>query len=365
MKILHLNTERAWRGGEQQTLHLLQGLSNNGINCHLVSQADSPMTQRAAQAGIEVIPMDMRGEVDLIAARRMRALIKKSNYDVIHSHTSHAHTLAFVASLGLKIRRLVTRRVDFSIFRHSFLHLSGLKYRLMADFYVAISKKIKDVLVADGIDAERIFIIHSGIDPERFLTDRGDYLRREFNLGNDEKIVINVAHLAGHKGQKYLIQAIPLVLDKIPNVRFFIIGKGELMDELKRLSASLGVGRKLIFTGFRDDVGAFYRLADLFVMSSVQEGLGTAIMDALAAGKPVVATRSGGIPEIISDGENGRLVESANPSALAAGIIEMLEQPDLARKMADYGREDVRRRFSLNAMVEAYIAVYRRIAYKK
>ena len=248
MKILHLNTERTWRGGEQQTLHLLQGLSDHGISCHLVSQPDSPMTQRAAQAGIRVIPVHMHGEVDLIAARRMRALIKKSNYDVIHSHTSHAQTLAFAASLGLKIRRLVTRRVDFSIYRHSFLHLSGLKYRLMADFYVAISQKIKDVLVADGIDAERIFIIHSGIDPERFSSDRGDYLRSEFNLGSHEKIVINVAHLAGHKGQKYLVQAIPRVLKKIPNVRFFIIGKGELMDELKRLSASLGVDRELIFT---------------------------------------------------------------------------------------------------------------------
>jgi glycosyltransferase involved in cell wall biosynthesis len=320
------------------------------------------MFRRAAQAQIEVIPVAMHGEVDLIAAGRIRALIQKYNYDVIHSHTSHAHTLAFVASLGLKVRRLVTRRVDFSIFRHSFLNLSGIKYRFMADFYVAISQKIKDVLVADGIDAERIFVIHSGIDPERFAAERSNHLRSEFNLGSDEKIVINVAHLAGHKGQKYLVQAIPRVLDKIPNVRFFIIGKGELMADLKQLSGSLGLNKKLVFTGFREDVGAFYNLADLFVMSSVQEGLGTSIMDALAVGKPVVAARSGGIPEIIRNGETGRLVEPANPVALADGIIELLMRPDLARRMAQQGQKEVCARFSIDAMVEAYIEVYQHMA---
>ena len=361
MKILHLNTERTWRGGEQQTLHLIQGLMHRGIAVCLVSQPESPMTQRALKAGVEVIPVTMHGEVDLIAAGRIRAAIKKFNCDVVHSHTSHAHSLAFGASLGLKIRRLVTRRVDFSIFRHSFLHLSGIKYRSMADFYVAISQKIKDVLVADGIEAGRIFVIHSGIDPGRFSADRGDYLRDEFNIGNHEKIVINVAHLAGHKGQKYLVQAIPRVVEKIPDVRFFIIGKGELMTDLKQRAAALGLTNELVFTGFRDDVGAFYNLADLFVMSSVQEGLGTSIMDALAVGKPVVATRSGGIPEIISDGQSGRLVESANPSALANGIIELLQQPDLARKMAAQGQEVVRRRFSIDAMVDQYVQVYERI----
>jgi glycosyltransferase involved in cell wall biosynthesis len=320
------------------------------------------MSRRAAKAQIEVIPVAMHGEVDLIAAGRIRSIIQKYNYDVIHSHTSHAHTLAFAATLGLKVRRLVTRRVDFSIFRHSFLHLSGIKYRFMADFYVAISQKIKDVLVADGIDAERIFVIHSGIDPQRFSADRGDYLRSEFNLGSDEKIVINVAHLAGHKGQKYLVQAIPRVLDKIPNVRFFIIGKGELMADLKQLSASLGLNKKLVFTGFREDVGAFYNIAELFVMSSVQEGLGTSVLDALAVGKPVVAARSGGIPEIIRNGETGRLVEPANPVALADGIIELLMRPDLARRMAQQGQKEVCDRFSIDAMVEAYIEVYQHMA---
>ncbi len=361
MKILHINTERTWRGGEQQTLYLLSSLIDRRISCHLVCQAESPMAQKALEAGVEVFPIAMRGEVDLPASLRIRKLITRHGYDIVHSHTSHAHTLAFFASLGCRTCRLVTRRVDFSIFRNRFLPINGIKYRFMADYYIAISHQIKQVMVNDGIAAERIFVAHSGIDLQRFARVAGNHLVDEFNLKPAERVVINVAHLAGHKGQKYLVGAIPHVLAAIPNVRFFIIGKGELMSELQALSVSLGIGHALTFTGFRNDVGAFYKIADLFVMSSVQEGLGTAILDALALGIPVVAANAGGIPEVIKDGETGRLVEAANPQALAKGIIEMLSNVDQARAMARRGQDNVKAEFSIDAMVENNLAVYNRL----
>jgi glycosyltransferase involved in cell wall biosynthesis len=231
----------------------------------------------------------------------------------------------------------------------------------MADFYIAISNKIKQVMVADGIAADRIFVVHSGVDLQRFEKDSGNHLIAEFNLKPDEKVVINVAHLAGHKGQQFLVRAIPMVVEKFPRVRFFIVGKGELLAELKSLAASLGITRELVFTGFRSDVGAFYKIADLFVMSSVQEGLGTAVLDALAQGKTVVATACGGIPEIIRDGETGRLVAPADPKAMADGIIEMLSRPAAARAMADGGRTMVKNYFSVDVMVDKNIGVYERV----
>ncbi|NVM21814.1 MAG: glycosyltransferase family 4 protein [Desulfobacterales bacterium] len=361
MKILHINTERTWRGGEQQTLNLLRGLKKRNIASHLFCQPGSPMEERAKKAQIAVFPVAMRGEADFLAGRQLRKLINRFDYDIIHSHTSHAHTLAFLASLGTKTRRLVTRRVDFSIFRNSFLRLSGFKYRYMADYYIAISHKIKDVLVRDGVAAQRIFVVHSGIDPERFSAANEDHLVSEFDIKSNEHVVVNIAHLAGHKGQQYLVRAVPLVLAKIPGVRFFIVGGGKLMGELKDLAASLGLNQELIFTGFRQDVGAFYHIADLFVMSSVQEGLGTAVIDALALAKPVVATNAGGIPEIIRDGETGRLVAPADPAALAEGIIELLTHPELAKRMAGRGQEAARQDFSINAMVDKNIEVYQQI----
>jgi L-malate glycosyltransferase len=361
MKILHINTERTWRGGEQQTLYLLRSLNQRRISSHLICQADSPMAQKAQADGLTVFPMVMRGEVDLPAILRIRRLIGSHDYDIIHSHTSHAHTLAFLASLGCRVCRLVTRRVDFSFIRNRFLPVSVIKYRYMADFYIAISQEIKKVMVKDGIAADRIFVVHSGIDLQRFEGAAGGHLVKEFNLKPEEKVVINVAHLAGHKGQKYLVRAIPLVLAEIPQVRFFIIGQGELMPELKALAASLDLGPALTFTGFRNDVGAFYQLADLFAMSSVQEGLGTAILDALALGKPVVAANSGGIPEIIRDGETGRLVAAGDHRALAHGIIDLLTDDQQARDMARRGQEFVQTKFSIDAMVTNNIAIYNRL----
>ena len=358
MKILHLNTEKTWRGGEQQTLYLLQSLKQRHITSHLVCQPASMLAERALAANIEVFPIAMRGETDLAAGRHLRKLIRKFSYDILHSHTSHAHSLAYLASIGCKTCRLVTRRVDFSIFRRSRLRLSALKYRHMADYYIAISHKIKQVMVADGIAADRIFVVHSGVDLQRFEKDSGNHLIVEFNLKPDEKVVINVAHLAGHKGQQFLVRAIPLVVEKLPQVRFFIVGTGKLLAELKALAASLGITRELVFTGFRSDVGAFYKIADLFVMSSVQEGLGTAVLDALAQGKTVVATACGGIPEIIRDGETGRLVAPADPKAMADGIIDMLSRPAAAMAMADEGRTMVKNYFSVDVMVDKNIDVY-------
>ncbi len=361
MRILHINTERTWRGGEQQTLNLLVGLNARRIACHLICQAGSPMEARAVGAGVEVFPIAMRGEADLAAGIRIRKLIHKFNFHIIHSHTSHAHSLAFLASLGIGVPRLVTRRVDFSIFRHSFLKLSGIKYRFMADYYIAISRKIKEVLVNDGIPDQRIFVVHSGIDPHRFIQATGGRLVSEFDIKENQKIVINVAHLAGHKGQNYLVRAIPHVLAKLPGTRFFIIGQGELMDELKATASQLGLKRELIFTGFRNDVADFYKIADLFVMSSVQEGLGTAVLDALALAKPVVATNTGGLPEIIQDGKTGRLVAPADPAALADGIIDMLTREEAAKTMADAGRAMVQNCFSIEAMVDHNVEVYKKV----
>jgi len=361
VKILHINTERTWRGGEQQTLNLLVGLNERRIACHLVCQAGSPMEAKAVRAGVDVFPIAMRGEIDLAAGFRIRKLIHKFNYNILHSHTSHAHSLAFLASIGIGVTRLVTRRVDFSIFRHSFLKLSGLKYRFMADYYIAISHKIKEVLVRDGIPDKRIFVVHSGIDPQRFRQATGDHLLSEFDIKENQKVVINVAHLAGHKGQNYLVRAIPHVLEKLPDTRFFIVGKGELMDALEKTASELGLKKELIFTGFREDVADFYKIADLFVMSSVQEGLGTAVLDALALAKPVVATNTGGLSEIIHDGKTGRLVAPADPEALAVGIVDMLTRVDAAKAMANEGRAMVQNCFSIEAMVDHNIEVYKKV----
>ncbi len=361
MRILHLNTERTWRGGEQQTLYLMAGLAARGIASDLVCQPGSPLAGRAQAAGMTVFPVASRGEADAGACRAIRRLVRRSRYDLLHAHTSHAHSLAFWSSLGLPVRRLVTRRVEYSIFRHSFLRLSGFKYRRMAHHFIAISHRIRAVLIDDGLPPDRISVVPSGVDPERFAADSPEAVAAEFGLEPGERIVVNAGHLVGIKGQRHLIAAAPRVLAQIPRVRFFIVGGGPLQAELAALARSLGLGGRLVLTGFRPDVGAFYRAADLFVMSSLSEGLGTAVLDAMALGIPVVAARTGGLPEAVVDGETGRLVAPADPSALAEGIVEILSDAEKAARFGRAGRERVRREFSVDAMVDRTAAVYDRL----
>jgi glycosyltransferase involved in cell wall biosynthesis len=133
------------------------------------------------------------------------------------------------------------------------------------------------------------------------------------------------------------------------------------MDELKETASKLGLKHALVFTGFRDDVADFYKIADLYVMSSVQEGLGTAVLDAMALAKPVVATHCGGLPEIIHDGKTGRLVAPADPEALAQGIVDMLTRVEAAKSMAKEGQSMVQKSFSIDAMVDNNIEIYKKV----
>ena len=167
MRILHVNTERTWRGGEQQVLYLMEGLRERGIEQLLVAQRSGVLAERARERGLPVRALRMRGEVDPLAILTLASLARDGRASVLHAHTSHAHTLgaASAALLGpLRPKVIVARRVDFSIYRRSFLGLNGLKYRHGVDRYVTVSHAIKEVLVSDGLPPGRISVVHSGID---------------------------------------------------------------------------------------------------------------------------------------------------------------------------------------------------------
>jgi glycosyltransferase involved in cell wall biosynthesis len=360
---LHVNTEPTWRGGEQQTLYLLVGLQKRGHPVTLCAQAGSPMVERARAAGIETIPMRMRGEADPVAIARLRQLLRHRRPQVVHCHTSHAHTLVGVAARTLGRARpkvLLSRRVDFSIFRHSFFGLNRLKYRLV-DHIVAISHRIRDVLLEDGLQSERIEVVHSGIDPARFEGAAAVDLRREFDLPAETLVVLNVAFFAEHKGQRFLVEAAPEILRRCPNAAIFLVGEGELQPELEELAARLGVEKRVFFPGFRADVPGILRGADVYVMPSTMEGLGTSVLDALCCGLPVVAARAGGIPEMITDDENGLLVPPSDSVAVADAVVRLLESPTERERLGAAGPRTVAAEYTVERMVEGNLAVYRRL----
>lgn len=363
LRTLHLNTERTWRGGEQQTLYLIKGLLERGHAADVVCQPGSPMAlrARALDRNVTVHEIRMRGEVSPAAALRIARAVRRGPYDIVHAHTSHAHSLGLLALAFARGPRLVvSRRVDFSIFRRSFLGLNLLKYRYGVDRYIAVSSAIRSVLVRDGVPARMIEVVRSGVDTARF-PELVHPPPMPPDIPGGGPWIGNVGHLTPHKGQAFLIQAMPRVLDAVPAARALIVGEGELRDQLTFRARELGLSDKVILTGFRRDIGAILANLSLFVMPSTEEGLGTAVLDALLFGLPVVGTSAGGIPEVIVDGETGLVVPPGDPDALATAMIRMLSRPDEAAEYGRRGRERVLREFSVASMVEGTLRVYREV----
>ena len=362
MRILHVNTERTWRGGEQQTLWLAAGLRDLGEESEVVAQPGSPLAERARAAGLVVHEVKMGGEWDLGAVRAIRRLYVERKPDLAQMHTSHAHTLGCLARRGLgRPLTAVSRRVDFSIYRN-FLRLSWFKYRLLGDRYIAISRAVRDVLVKDGIPASRIEIVSSGVDTARIEGAKRKDLRADLGLAPGTPLVGDVAAFGWHKAQEVLVEATPLLLKKVPDAHVALVGEGECRPKVEEVARRLGVhGSRVHFCGFRDDVPEVLASLDVFAMSSVLEGLCTSALDAQAAGVPVVASRVGGLVEAVADGETGILVPPRDPPALADALARLLLDRSLRNRLGEAGKARVREKFSVKAMVEGTRSVYGRM----
>ena len=204
--------------------------------------------------------------------------------------------------------------------------------------------------------------MHDGVDVSAIQRAPVVDAHAAFWLPAGASLVGNVAALAPHKGQRHLVAAAARVVAELPDVRFLIVGEGELHEALARQIKDLGLDRHVFLTGFRTDVLGLMRSLDLFVMSSVTEGLGSAVLDAMAMGHAVVGTEVGGIPEAVVPYETGLLVDAANPKALANAIVKLLKNPALRKKYGDAGRKRVAEHFGVDRLVEGTLEVYQRVA---
>jgi glycosyltransferase involved in cell wall biosynthesis len=366
---LHIDTARTWRGGQNQVLLTVNGLRATGHRAALVAHPGGELRARAAE-GLELIPLAPRSEMDLTAAWRFARVVKRLAPDVIHAHDPHGVAMASLAlsmggssvksgKTGGRAPALVaSRRVDFHLRGNSF---SRFKYR-QVDCFIAASEAIRQMLVADGVPAERTVTVHEGIDVDRVAAAPPVNVHEAFWLPHDAPVVGNVAALVPHKGQRHLIEAAHLVVQEFPDARFVILGEGELREPLEHLVKAHHLEKHVLLPGFRTDVFGCIKGFDLFAMSSVTEGLGTSLLDAMACARPIVATHAGGIPEIVEDGVNGLLVPPRDHAAMAAAIVRLLRDAALRRRMGEAGLARVRERFTVERMVAATAAVYARVA---
>src|SRR6195256_6328439 len=332
-----VDTARTWRGGQNQVLLTVNGLRAIGERAALVAHPDGELRRRAAE-GLELVPMAPRTEMDLTAAWRFARVIKRLSPDVIHAHDPHGVAMASLAlSLGAasshgRLPALVaSRRVDFHLKGNSF---SRWKYRQGGRF-IAAAGAIRQMLVGDGVTADRTVPVQEGIDIEHVLAAPPVNVHEAFWLPHHAPVVGNVAALVPHKGQRYLVDAAHLVVQEVPDARFVILGEGELRAHLEKQVHEHHLEKHVFLPGFRTDVLGCIKGFDLFAMSSVTEGLGTSLLDAMACSRAIVATRAGGIPEIVDHGRTGSLVPPRDPAAMAQEIVRLLRNDDLRRRLGE------------------------------
>jgi glycosyltransferase involved in cell wall biosynthesis len=356
---LHIDTARTWRGGQQQVLLTVLGLRARGHRAVLVAHPEGELYRRASE-GTDLLPLAPVNEIDLATAWRFSRIVRQWKPAIVHAHDPHAVAMAALAlSFAAPEPRpkvVASRRVDFHLQAHAF---SQWKYR-QVDGFIAASRAIRDVLVHDRIPSGRIEVVHDGIDVEKIANRPATDIHAEYWLPHGVPAIVNVGALVGHKGQKHLVEAMPIVLREIPDAHLVIFGEGELRGPLERQIKHLNLEKRVLLPGFREDVLSLMKSADLFVMSSVTEGLGSAVLDAMAMGLAVVGTRAGGIPEAVVPDETGLLVEPGEAGPLAAAIVKLLKDRKLRQAYGEAGRRRVSDLFGVDRLVDGTLAAYDR-----
>ncbi|HSG50452.1 MAG TPA: glycosyltransferase [Longimicrobiales bacterium] len=356
---MHLETGRHLYGGGAQVLHLVRGLVDRDEDPLLVAPDGSGIAREAAARGLPVETLPFSGEGDLAFVGRFRALLKRVRPELVHLHSRRgADTLGLAAARWAGIPVVLSRRVD----NREAAWVVRLKYPRYRRV-IAISEEIRRVLLSEGVAPDLVVTVRSAVDPAKIpheCRNREAFLE-EMGLPRDARVAGMAAQLIQRKGHHVLLDAVPVVLAAVPRARFLLFGRGPLEAELRRDIAARGLQDAVRLAGFRDDLPHLLPCLDLLVHPAFKEGLGVALLEAGAAGIPVVGSRAGGIPEVVVDGRTGLLVPPGDAQALAAALTDLLGDPERCAAMGRQARRFVEKERSVDAMVEGNLAVYRAV----
>lgn len=357
VKVIHLDTEKSWRGGQQQAVYLMKGMLAHGYETCMVCQPDSAMESYCIDNKLPYHTIKFSNEFDYKAGIDLARFAKSYKANILQLHTGHAVSWGLWAELfNHRLKLVATRRVDFSISKN---FLSPFKYKSKnLDHIVCISENIRQIMINDGIPESKMSIIHSGVDTHRFDAVKPyEDFRVNWNIPVDAVIIGTIAAFAGHKDYPNLIKAASLVLEQRSDVCFMAVGEGELLGDMQSLVKSLNISERFIFTGFQQEVGKFLKSFDIFVLASKMEGLGTSVLDAMSVGLPIICTEAGGIPEMICNGSNGILVPVHESFLLSKAILDLINNPNYRNILGDNALTSVQE-FDISNTVSKYIKLY-------
>ncbi|MCI0601589.1 glycosyltransferase [bacterium] len=351
--IFHINTEKGFRGGEMQTLHLVRGLQQRGHENCIFARPGSRILQEARASNIPCFTLPMRGEWDLISGRTLRRLVDVQKPDILHAHTAHACSIALMARWPDTLPSIVFSRraavpAKKTLLRRKLKHVDAL---------LAVSQTVRNQLLEAGIPSQKIFVAESGSDfsqldasPDRITS------RSELGLPPDAFVIGNISFFDEEKGQEALIRAFCEFAKNQSRAYLLLVGEGPVKSRCEDLASQIGCGQRVLFTDYRSDVERIYPAMDLFFLSSSREGLSGVLREAMAVGIPVLAVRQPSTEEQVSSG----ILVSSEPAEWSEAIQKLFDDSDLRSDLAAKAKEQARK-FTIDSMVEKTEDCYRKV----
>jgi glycosyltransferase involved in cell wall biosynthesis len=385
MRVAHIIKATGVAGAERHLLMLLPGLAARGLEIHLIllvtprraADAQHPMDAYAdAMASacpenpIRVHKMTIRRHLDLGLIPALRRLLREIEPDIVHTHLLHADMFGLPAARALGLRHppklIMTRHNDDRFRRWPAFRQANRMLWWMVSAGIAISYSVGRFCVqVEGAPASKVRVIHYGMTPPEVTIDRAEAsaaLKAELNLPPDAILPGMVCRLVEQKGVRYALTAFAQVLPHFPAAHLVIAGDGVQRKSLERQARTLGIANHVHFLGWRRDADRVLAALDVLLMPSLWEGFGLVMLEAMAQRVPIIGSRVSSIPEVVQDGDNGRLVPPRDPAALAEALAELLGDTALRRHMGLMGEDRLETHFSAEVMIDKTLDLYREIA---
>jgi len=368
LKLLHiLHTEAAagWGGQEIRVLQETRLLLERGHRVSLACQADSPLEERArsiSNSRFHLIPISMKSALSLWVLLTLYRYVSKNNLDVIHTHSSVDSWLGGVVGKLSGVPVIRTRHVSLPVndFFPNYLLYSYIPQRILTSGNM-ISDIIKQVRC---VDSNKVVSISAGVDIRKFDSEiSGEKIREELKVDLNQILIGKIGVVRGWKGHNYFLEAIPLILKKIPYAKFVIVGDGPGFKEIKSKVKLAGIENKVDLLGHREDVPEIMAALDVQVLASFAgEGTPQVIPQAFAMKTPVVATKIASIPDLLGQGERGILIEPKNALSLAEGVLKIIRNSEVASHLVKNANSFCLNELTANKMMDTTIAIYEEVA---
>jgi len=357
-------------GAERLMVPILKHLSRTEFDayvCALQSKDGNPMAEEIRALGIPVHCLDIKHLRDWNALPRLIKYLKENDVDLVHTQLEFANILGNISARFLHLPSVCTIHVmpSLDVKTKSKLHqrLEWFVLKYFCDRVISVSEEAREYhLQISDAPSSRVSTIYNGIDLSSFLSlnrqlERTN-VRAELGIPSDASLLTTVAVLRPPKGIQYMIRALPAILASNPNTYYLVVGDGSHRDALIEEVKNFGVGDRVVFAGMRRDVPRLLSASDVFVLPTLTEALPTVLAEAMAAKLPIIASRVGGVPEMMTDGQNGCLVEPEDVEGLARACMDLLANPEKRAAMGAEGWKIVNQKFNIEKQVDQLEALY-------